>query len=197
VNHAHHPITMPGRRAFLAWGLTAIVAGCAQAPDRLRLPYWREIVARGDLIQSGPEYERIKRIGQLVLRPLENGPAWQFGIDPSLSPISLAAIGNGLVVSKGALQLCENDGQVAAILALRAETLRLTNQRRSSNSAKADPDALDAIVIRQLARAGYDPRDALVIAQRLVVGAQDGEAQVQSLRITTMNAELRKMGYQV
>jgi hypothetical protein len=193
-----HDITPP-RRALLALGLGAVLASCVQAPSRPRLPTWRQIVARGDLIQTGADYERIKRIGQLVLRQPERGPAWQYRLDPSDSQFSTAAAGNGIVVSKGVLKLCENDGQVAAILVLRAETLKLSTHSRAFTSPKTAPEAedIDAIVIRQLARAGYDPRDALVIAQRTPIGTEVEDVGAQSLRLASMMTALRKLGYQI
>jgi hypothetical protein len=180
-------------------GLGALVASCVQAPYRQRLPTWRQIVARGDLIQTGQDYERIKRIGQLVLRPPERGPAWQYGLDPSDSQFSVAADGNGIVISKGMLRLCENDGQVAAIIALRAETLRAAAQdvALKGSNVQPEPEPIDIIVIRQLAKAGYDPRDALVIAERLANGLQGNAAESHGLRVMAMKAELRRLGYQI
>jgi hypothetical protein len=199
VIHARRFDMMPPRRALLAIGLTALVTGCAQTPYRLKLPTWQDLVARGELIQTGPEYERIKRIGQLVVRPPNNGPAWQFGFDPSDSQFSEVADGNGLVLSKGVLQLCENDGQVAAILALRAETQRSMAQDAQLKAyvVQPEPEPIDVMVMRQLARAGYDPRDALVIAQRMATVQEENETASQRHRFETMKAELRQMGYQV
>jgi hypothetical protein len=197
--HSYGDNNTPPRRALLALGLGALVASCVQAPYRPHLPTWRQMVARGDLVQTGQDYERIKRIGQLVLRPPERGAAWQFGLDPSDRQFSVAADGNGLVLSKGMLQLCENDGQVAAILALRAEALRAVARdvALKGSHVQPEPEPSDVIVMRQLARAGYDPRDALVIAERLAIGLQGNAAESHGLRTATMKAELRRLGYQV
>jgi hypothetical protein len=134
-----------------------------------------------------------------VLRPPERGPAWQFGLDPSDSQFLVAADGNGIVISKGVLRLCENDGQVAAIIALRAEALRAATQDVALKGARVqpEPEPSDVIVMRQLARAGYDPRDALVIAERLAIGLQGNAAESHGLRTATMKAELRRLGYQI
>jgi hypothetical protein len=198
VIHAPRLDMMPPRRALLALGLGALVASCVQAPNRLGLPTWRQMVARGDLIQTGQDYERIQRIGQLVLMPPVRGPAWQYGIDPRDSQFSVATEGNGIVVSKGMLQLCENDGQVAAILLLRAETLRARVQDALLKGSRVQPEAepIDVIVINRLARAGYDPRDALVIAQRMPIGSENENVGAQSVRIALLITALQKMGYQ-
>jgi hypothetical protein len=190
---------MPPRRAVLALAMTALVLGCVEARTLPRMPTWRDLNARGTIIQSGPDYERIKRIGLSVLSPPVRGPVWQFGIDPSNSPTSMAAEGNGLVLSKGMLQRCENDGQVAAILALRAETVRAATQDVALKGSRVhqEPEPIDIIAIRQLAKAGYDPRDALVIAERLANGLQGNEAESHGLRVIAMKVELRRLGYQI
>jgi hypothetical protein len=199
VIHAPRSDLMPPRRAVLALAMTALVLGCVEARPLPRMPTWRDLNARGTIIQSGPDYERIKRIGLSVLSPPVRGPAWQFGIDPSNSPTSMAAEGNGLVLSKGMLQRCENDGQVAAILALRAEALRVAAQdvALKGSHVQPEPEPIDVIVMRQLARAGYDPRDALVIAERLANGLQGNAAESHGLRVIAMKVELRRLGYQI
>jgi hypothetical protein len=199
VIHAGLHTKMLSRRAAFGLGCAAFLAGCAQFPDPTTSPKWRDFVSSRNILVSGQDLERIQRIGRRVLSPPSGGPQWQFGIDPSQSVISLAVPDNGLVLSKGLLDLCENDGQVAAILVLRAETMRSSSLYLAATGCTVlvEPDTIDVTVLRRLAHAGYDPRDALVITERLAIGLQGLEAEEQAARVSAMKAHLRTMGYQI
>lgn len=188
------------RRGFLTLGLATVLASCApNILSKVDLPTWNNVRTGKDVLFSGPDYERVRKVGDRILTKPIRGPDWQYGVSQNQSISSLAFFGNGITISKGLLTLCENDGQVGAILfqassrpMARELTMASWQQLQDASSAI---DA-DVATIRTLARAGYDPRDALVIEQR-ITRLEGDMPETQAPRWIAMARELRKLGYQV
>ncbi len=188
------------RRAFLTLGFAAVAAGCAQplVPE-VQLPDWEMIKRNHETSYSGPNFERLVRVGAKVLSaPTKDGP-WQYAVVKDDFPLVLAFRGNGLIASAQVFDQCENDGQLGALLAwvvmFPLPSLRATGER----SMRFNKDAIlqaDVASIRALAKAGYDPRDALEIARRVPIFFEE-QVEAELPRWPAMENELRRLGYQV
>lgn len=188
-----------GRRSILALGLATALAGCVgNSMPTMRQSGLGDVANGGEILRSGPDYDRIKKVGETILRPNASGDKWQFGIAPINSFGASISAENVIVLTKGLLSLCENDGQVGAILALTAIKLPLAGATVGVALLKGPPPAIDSDVatIRALAEAGYDPRDALQIARNVARSSVEAVA-LQAPRWTIMENELRRLGYQV
>jgi hypothetical protein len=188
------------KRNFLILSLATLAAGCAQplVPE-VQLPDWDMIKRNYEASFSGPDFDRVRRVAQKVLpAPVSGGP-WQFGIVNDANGPILAFRGNGLVVATSELKLCENDGQLGALLVwvvhFPLPSLRTTDERKLRLDIGPIIEA-DISSIRALTKAGYDPRDALVIAKRVPV-TFESEPQLNMPRWVAMEQELRALGYQV
>jgi hypothetical protein len=159
--------------------------------------------------------EQVQRVG---LRLVEQGFAErenaQFGMVSNQEPIAFVSVSKTILVSSGALALCQNDGQVAAILAhviARQKAVHQTVSAGGSSFAngtrmlskaplsRAEADLMrqaDDIAIISLARAGYDPRDGLDIWIRIGRTGGDGALALGD-RMSAIAAQLNKMGYQI
>jgi hypothetical protein len=191
------------RREFLSLGLAAAMAGCAQPlvsqVPTVQLPDWEMIKRNHETSFSGPSFERLARVGGRVLAtPTKDGP-WQYGVVKDDFPLVLAFRGNGLIVSTQVFELCENDGQLGALLAwvvmFPLPSLRTTGER----SMRFNKDAIlqaDVAAMRAMAKAGYDPRDALEISRRVPIFFEE-QTESELPRWPAMENELRRLGYQV
>lgn len=191
------------KRGFLTCGLAACMAGCAQplVPE-VQQPNWDMIKRNWDSVFIGPDFDRLKRVGLKVLSaPTKDGP-WQFGVVKSEETVVLAFVGNGLIVSTQVLKLCENDGQLAALVAwvvnFPLPSTRISGPRNLTFDVSNATVIIkaDIATLRTLALAGYDPRDALGIARRVPV-SDDVQLDLDAQRFSAMESELRKLGYQV
>lgn len=198
------------RRRFLTLGLAAAAASCAQhlAPDvqvpavrspEVHLPDWNMIKRNYETSFIGPSVERLRRVGQKVLSaPLQDGP-WQFGVVKGDYELVLAFRGNGLIVSNHVLDLCENDGQLGALLAWVVMFPLPSNRFNGLSGFSRDFDGIvkaDVATLSVLAKAGYDPRDALVIARRVPI-TDHVLPEFDARRWLRMENELRGLGYQI
>jgi hypothetical protein len=188
------------RRGFLSLGLAAALAGCAQPLlPKVQLPDWNAIKRGGGISFTGPIFERVKRVGQKVLPMPTRGGPWQFGVVAGDSIIVSAFHGNGLTISNGALDLCENDGQLGALLLWATMFPVPSGWISPTRSLTPDVSAVvkaDVATLRGLAQNGFDPRDDLVIARR-VSEASGGEPEMEAPRWAAMETALRTLGYQV
>jgi hypothetical protein len=167
---------------------------------------------------DGSNTAPLNRVSAIGKRLAETGfltpSTWRFGVLNLPSFVACQPEKNTIIVSEGIVALAENDGQIAAILAhtlvraraalndpAKQKTLReailldLSHAPTTLGVASADSGA-DSEAIQALARAGYDPRDARVIWQR--IGRVGGDGVIpHATRLAAMAAELRKLGYQV
>jgi hypothetical protein len=190
-----------------AMGLGLTLGACQSTP--VQAPTWADIVRRGTLMTSGQEVDRLKRIAARITPPTGSGVALQVGISPEAKPVGYAVLGNGLVISQGLMTLIENDGQLGALIAHRLTclkpdvTLALATAMATPLNSAPKPAAYATLVfeadiaaIKALAKAGYDPRDGLVIWQR--IGTLDPtDIAPLAARFERMAGTLRDMGYQV
>jgi hypothetical protein len=191
------------KRGFLTLSLAACVASCAQpfVTDK-NLPDWAMVKRNYSVTFTGDGFERLARVGQKILPQVKSDRPWQYGLLEEDALIVTAVLGNGMLVSVKALQQCENDGQLAALMAwvvmFPLPSTRIAGQR---NMTFAETNATvvvraDLAVIGALAKAGYDPRDALAIARRVPI-SDDVDTQLDAQRFSAMENGLRALGYQV
>jgi hypothetical protein len=207
-------------RRYLLNGLILLCVGTGASGCTIPLTSnadlsWSSLLKRDDFSTSGPAYDRVKRVGERVLVDNYDGAhTWQFGIMTSPDLIAYAVTGNILVVSQGVLDLCENDGQLAALLAHRAIALGILksnaryaevtlplNDRRSSAAVDKFYSDADISAITNLALAGYDPRDGLIVWQH-IFGFRGSMMSIASdspseRRLAIMAKALRVLGYQI
>lgn len=138
---------------------------------------------------SSPELERyVSRVGARVARALERrDPSWQFRVTDDPEPAAHALPGGTILISRGALAWLSSEAELAAVLAheLSHALMGHTSLDKSAlpaHAAEAEARAraldgdeerqADALAVRWLARAGYDPRavgSALAALRRGVV----------------------------
>jgi hypothetical protein len=187
------------RRGVLALGLLAGLTACVGKSALNRgSSLGSDAKTGGEFVRSGQDYERLRRVGtQLGVEP-QNGRPWQYGLIAHDNVVALAFSDGNVIVSSRLLALCENDGQVAALLA-RAAMMPLpqrVSKAAFSGSQQESGSERDGATILALAKAGYDPRDALAIAKRQH-SAANAPQDNQGPRWAAMETALRRLGYQV
>ncbi len=156
----------------------------------------RETMARR---VPNPARIRLQRVGKLMTeRGLSLRTRVQFEINTSPGFKGVLATNTMVLVSQNAIELCENDGQLAAILGY--YMLALPTRGAGSPLTKTAPQATERAaasgIIRALARVGYDPRDGLAIWQKMQQNRSDTRVATDML-LEIMGSELRMMGYVV
>jgi hypothetical protein len=153
--------------------------------------------------------KRVEKAGQILIASTQSPVNWKFGAVSGLALIATFLADNGIMMSETLIERCENEGQIAAILAQRMALVMLPARsgvvHNFSQALDLAPTTLglaevtsqaDSAAILALARAGYDPRDALVIWQR--IGRTNGDGTLpHATRLAAMGSDLRKMGYQI
>jgi hypothetical protein len=185
------------RRSFVFFGMVLALSGCTNMPATDdSFPDWRTMKRRGGLMFSGPAFDRVKRVGRAVLTKPTDGPTWEVGVIEGSSTLVKAFQGNGLLVSTTMIERCENDGQLAAQMVW-ATYFKMPHGPSSLPNTLV-PDAAvvrtaDLATLQALAKAGYDPRDALILVQSQTPdGNEPSEARLRDMKVS-----LRKLGYQV
>jgi hypothetical protein len=193
------PYRVASRRFFLIFGAAAL-SSCTQLPvSSLDFPNWRSVKRSGGAILSGPIVERVRRVGQTILVPPSDGRPWEFGV--IVRDIELAATfeGNGIVISTAMVDACETDGELAAQVFWAANFRRLNERPNYTTDFSTNDNSMtsaDAVTLRALAKAGYDPRDVMTLALRQLSAGTGGVVQNDS-RLNNIKLELNKLGYQV
>jgi hypothetical protein len=188
-----------GRRSVLALGLAAALAGCAEnLVGGARQSVSREDVPSVVILIDGPDRERLQQVGETILPSTTTGIKWQFQLMASDDLRAFRRPENSILLSKSLLALCENDGQLAAILALTSMDTVATGTNLGGTTQNLPTLGVDRDVatIRALAKVGYDPRDALQIAKHRARTSVD-DVVTQVPRWIIMETELRRLGYQV
>jgi hypothetical protein len=160
------------------------------------------------LLTSGPEFERFARIFSRMLdvtKMRDNRGAR--GVLASNELIAYGYIDEHFFISKPVFELCENDGQLAAIIAQRFRASTDFNLDEMAPAYKlplnkslvTEPwlNAMrqgDRYAINVLAVMGYDPRDVAVIWQRIGMSESGGQASFAT-RLGYMASELQILGY--
>jgi hypothetical protein len=212
--HPLTPASMYRRKLLLGLGaisLSGVAVSCVTDPGNGAV-LTQNGVLKAATSQAGLHaLERLKRAGQRLPVPLPRSPtlAWEYGILLDDLPVAAIITGTGFLVSTGLILLCENDGQIAAVLAQRVAFVELVSRAAVAVNlaeplnippasvvlAQANSDA-DIAAIGVMARAGFEPRDALQIWQR--IGRIGGDSALPlAARLDAMAGALRKMGYQV
>jgi hypothetical protein len=211
--HSHDVRASPAlARRDLFKGIGVIALGLTMGACQSTLvqaPTWADSVKRGNLLTSGQNVDRLKRIAARLMPASSGGSALQVGISPEARPVGYGVLGNGLVMSQGLMTLIENDGQLAALIVHRLTcltpdvTLALATAMAAPLNSAPKPETYATLVaqadiaaIKALAKAGYDPRDGLVIWQRIGTLDPDDVAPLTA-RFGRMASALRDMGYQV
>jgi hypothetical protein len=187
------------RRSILALGLLAGLTACVGKSALNRgASIGSDAKTSGEFVRSGSDYERLKRVGGQVGALPQNGRPWQYGLIAHDNPVALAFVDGNVIVSTSLLALCENDGQVAASLAMATLMPRPQGASKAAFAQNQQVSSIerDGAIIRTLAKAGYDPRDALAIAKRQSNAATAPQGN-QGPRWAAMETELRRLGYQV
>jgi hypothetical protein len=195
-----------GLGAFCLGSLGASCASQQQTGSDVRNNDVAMSASSGEEVQA---LRRLERAGVRLFGSQQDDVKWEYGIVSGPSLIAMFTAENSFMASLPLLQLCENDGQIAALLVFRDPSIRFSSQGVSAqdtlpplNAAPTRPGTAELITktdvnaIRALARAGYDPRDAMVLWQRIGRVGGDGVLP-HATRLAAMAAELHKLGYQV
>jgi hypothetical protein len=210
--------TIIQRRSVVA-GLVGLGACSAAGPVQppaprsvmeMRFPLPDELKpdAEQTLVTAGPEFDRFVRIFSRMLdvtKMRDNRGAR--GVLASNVLIAYGYIDEHFFISKPVFDLCENDGQLAAIIAQRFRASMGFNLAEMAPAYKlplnkslvTEPwlNAMrqgDRYAINVLAVMGYDPRDVAVIWQRIGMSESGGQAGF-SARLGYMASELQTLGY--
>ena len=143
------------------------------------------------------QLERVNRVGQLVSqRGLRRIRAMRFAISHGQTFRAVSVLNSTTSIPQSAIDLCENDGQLAGILAylLHGLPIQPAKAMLSRTSIDARQRIAGAGIIRALARVGYDPRDGLVIWQKMQQSGGSGTMPIDTLMVA-MSSELHTMGY--
>jgi hypothetical protein len=198
---------------FSLGGCTAIDDGVAPQPRSVSemafpVPDWLQ-PERGQHVETrGPDVERLSRIfGQVlsISKIPDRNPIRS--VITSNELIAYAYIDGPLFVSKPVLELCENDGQVAAIAAQRyrasmdfvtaqvSPAFKLPlNRYLPGDLWLSQMKQADTFAIAVLAKIGYDPRDVAAIWQRIGMSDENGRAGFD-MRLRAIEDQLRELGY--
>jgi hypothetical protein len=211
-------VNMIQRRTLLA-GLLSLSA-CSSvdsprppAPRTLQdvefsVPDWLQPEPGQRVVTRGADFERFSRAYDKVLAPMKLQPRKATrAVVIANELFAYSSVGEHFFISRPVLELCENDGQLLAILAQRyAASIRFNFPERSDayklplNQHLAGDLWLDqmkladtfALVI--LRDSGYDPRELTAIWQRIGMRDEGGQAGFAG-RLRAIAEQLREMGY--
>jgi hypothetical protein len=197
------PRTLSRRDIGLGLGLwlaAVLASGCATNPTSYdELPYNKRVT------------EIAQKVGGAWLYRTQ---PWRAQVIPS-ETLTVAYRESDIIgLSSALLHLCENDGQIAAVLVFGMISARsryggfdlgmapplsgsedLYNTKTSKTFGAGYEAAVDVKTVHSLAGAGYDPRDVFAIWKK--IGRYDANsAGTHTARLTAIKTELRKMGYQ-
>ena len=183
-------------RSLLAVAVAVACSGAAPFDPPLRREIERadaaarQIEFEWPIAGSGPVVDLVRDIGTRLARHAGDAPfRWRFTVVRDLSANAFVIGGGRIYVNEGTVDACANESELAAILAhemghqlaghLRLEQpgrpgwpRRGSSDERSIGSVRQQIDLekeieADRLSLRLLSQAGYDPRSAIRVAERL------------------------------
>jgi hypothetical protein len=195
--------------AGLGFGLSVGLCACANQPVQQNVKASRGTMPSAEIDMGSAAAVRATRIARRVLTSPNPNVAWSVGIKQGAQLFAAAVAEDSIILSQSLFDLCENDGQIAAILAhrvacytpdatpaLKTKLLAPLNSGPFAAPISTMYAQADVSAIRALAKAGYDPRDGRAIWQRIGLASNSVDPS-HELRLNSMTQELHKLGYQV
>jgi hypothetical protein len=206
--------------------LAGVASGCNLVPSlaarqhrldpeeeaRLSAIAYQEILATHPLSQDAASIELVQQVGQrLATASGRIDVHWDFKLVEDNSPRATALPGGRVVVADSALGVCQNEGQLAAVIAgamgrllARHALHRQLNDPVGNDSALADSSSrqawqaspsieADSIALSILVGAGYDPE----AAQQMWFGSPAAAADVNQSETTAQSRTARQGSFQL
>jgi len=209
-------LAAPVVRVALSALLLALAVGVARADDgeaRRARATANRIERDWPLLGSGPTASYVRKLGAAL--GAKAGPTpypWRFVVVRDRSANAYAIGGGRIYVNEGVVAVCENEAEVAAILAHEMGH-QLAGHFRDGGAAAANDGAgervelggvtqhidvakeieADRLALRILADAGYDPHAALTLALREDASAGGALQLRDPRRLESLRAELATM----
>jgi hypothetical protein len=172
------------------------------------VPDWLQPERGQRVMTRGADFDRFSRLYDLVLAPMKLRPRKATrAIVIANELFAYSSVGEHFFISKPVLDLCENDGQLLAIVAQRFGVSMDFDQVTANRAFKLPlnqhlPDDMwlrqmsmgDSFALVILRDSGYDPRDLAAIWQRIGMRDEDGKAGF-AMRLELIGEQLRTMGY--
>ncbi len=168
---------LPRRCVAVLVGLAMVSAGCetfpalrptaARSPEseaRQSVVEYQEMLARHPLSQDTMHIQTVQQVGQRLAGASGRGDVrWDFKLVQDDAPRVTALPGGRIVVADGTLGICQNEAQLAAMM---AGAMGRELARRSARDADHDSRSVqhnveaDSIALSMMVSAGYDPEAA-------------------------------------
>ena len=146
------------KRGCISLMLAALLAGAGPAASGPQgVPGWTTL-RRGTVYADAGLARYLDRVGRRLVAASAGGGAWRFVVTDDPEPNAFALPGRQLLVTRGMLALAGDEAEVAAVLAHEVAHVLAGDTRPGAAPRAGTEAAADALGLRILAAAGYDPR---------------------------------------